>query len=141
MIELRCCIDVDDMEKAIAFYGEGLGLTPGRRFADGWTEMLGATSPIDLLANPPGSEPCAGHPSQRRDYRRHWTPVHLDFAVTDLDAAIERLRALGAVLDRPIQERGWGRMANLADPFGNGFCLLEFNARGYDALAEVPEKT
>jgi hypothetical protein len=23
----------------------------------------------------------------------------------------------------------------LADPFGNGFCLIEFNARGYDALA------
>jgi len=23
----------------------------------------------------------------------------------------------------------------LADPFGNGFCLLEFVGRGYDAIA------
>jgi predicted enzyme related to lactoylglutathione lyase len=96
--------------------------------------MLGATSPIDLLACPPDSEPCAGHPSERRGYQRHWTPVHLDFAVADLDAAVKRVCAFGATLDRAIQERPWGRMANCADPFGNGFCLLEFRGRGYAAL-------
>ena len=26
----------------------------------------------------------------------------------------------------------------LADPFGHGFCLVEFNARGYDALLPPP---
>ncbi len=26
------------------------------------------------------------------------------------------------------------RLAILADPFGNGFCLLEFRGRGYDEL-------
>ena len=71
MIELRVCIDVDDLDKAITFYSAGLGLTPGRRFTAAWVEMLGATSPIDLLANPAGSEPCAGHQSERRDYHRH----------------------------------------------------------------------
>lgn len=29
-------------------------------------------------------------------------------------------------------------MANLADPFGNGFCLLELEGRGYDKLV-APE--
>ena len=34
--ELRACIDVDDVERAIAFYAEALGLAPGRRFDDDW---------------------------------------------------------------------------------------------------------
>lgn len=136
MIELRCCVDVDDMDKAVAFYRDGIGLTVGRRFTPGWVEMLGATSPIDLLANPTDSEPCAGHPAERRDYHRHWTPVHLDFTVDDMESAIRRLRALGATLDREIQEREWGRMANIADPFGNGFCLLEFRGRGYEEMTQ-----
>ncbi|HEY0094307.1 MAG TPA: VOC family protein, partial [Archangium sp.] len=57
-----------------------------------------------------------------------------DFTVTDLEAAVQRARAAGATLERDIQEQKWGRMANLADPFGNGFCLLEFRGRGYDEI-------
>jgi hypothetical protein len=34
-----------------------------------------------------------------------------------------------------IQQAAWGRIANLSDPFGNGFCLLQFTGRGYDAIA------
>jgi catechol 2,3-dioxygenase-like lactoylglutathione lyase family enzyme len=30
-MDLRVCVDVDDLEKAIAFYRDGLGLRPGRR--------------------------------------------------------------------------------------------------------------
>jgi uncharacterized glyoxalase superfamily protein PhnB len=69
-----------------------------------------------------------------RDYRRHWTPVHLDFVVEALDAAVAKALGCGATLDQPVQVREWGRMANLADPFGNGFCLLEFRGKGYDAV-------
>jgi predicted enzyme related to lactoylglutathione lyase len=60
--------------------------------------------------------------------------VHLDFAVTDLDAAVQRAQAAGATVERGIQEQKWGRIALLADPFGHGFCLLEFKGRGYDEL-------
>ena len=137
MIDVRACIDVDDMDKAIAFYTAGIGLSVGRRFESAWVEMLGATLPIDLLCNPPGTAPCACDPALRRDYRRHWTPTHLDFVVPDLEIAVDRVRALGATLDRDIQERPWGRMANLGDPFGNGFCLLEFRGGGYDAMSEA----
>lgn len=51
-IELRVCIDVPDLEKGIAFFTEGLGLRVGRRLGRKWAELLGATSPIDLLAVP-----------------------------------------------------------------------------------------
>jgi predicted enzyme related to lactoylglutathione lyase len=54
--------------------------------------------------------------------------------VSDLDAAVRRAVDAGAVLDREIQSRRWGRLANLADPFGNGLCLLEMKGRGYDEL-------
>ncbi|PTL76754.1 VOC family protein [Vitiosangium sp. GDMCC 1.1324] len=133
MLELRACIDVDDLDKAIAFYTQTLGLKLGRRVGSDWAELLGASSPIDLLGKPAGS-PASPSLSSPRDYRRHWTPVHLDFTVTDLDAVVQRARAAGATLERDIQEREWGRMANLADPFGHGFCLLEFRGRGYDEL-------
>jgi predicted enzyme related to lactoylglutathione lyase len=133
MIELRVCMDVPDLDKGIAFYTQALGLKLGRRAGSDWAELLGAPSPIDLLAKPAGSPSGVG-PTPVRDYQRHWTPVHLDFAVTDLDAAVQRAQAAGATVERGIQEQKWGRIALLADPFGHGFCLLEFKGRGYDEL-------
>ena len=134
-MELRICIDVDNMERAIAFYTEGLGLQCGRRFQNAFTEILGASSPIDLLLNAPGTKPVAGSEAER-SYQRHWTPVHLDFVVDDIDAAVTRLVAHGAVLEMPVNDRAWGRIAGLADPFGHGIDLLQFTGRGYDELLQ-----
>ena len=61
--------------------------------------------------------------------------MHLDFIVDDLDPAVERLVAKGGSLDREVQVREYGRMANMADPFGNGFDLIEFSGAGYDAVS------
>ena len=133
-MDIRICIDVDDLERGIAFYTQGLGLRLGRRLGDDWAELIGGSSAIDLLANAPGSAPLGAAQPQRRDYARHWTPVHLDFVVEGIEAAAQRLVALGAQLERPIADRSWGRMANMADPFGHGFDLLEFRGRGYDEL-------
>ena len=132
-MELRICIDVDDMERAIVFYTEGLGLQLGRRFKSDFVEILGAGSPIDLLFNAPESRPVAGSPGTR-NYQRHWTPVHLDFVVDDIDVAVARLQKHGAVLEMPVSDRAWGRIAGLADPFGHGLDLLEFKGRGYDEI-------
>jgi predicted enzyme related to lactoylglutathione lyase len=126
-------IDVSDLEKATRFYCEGLGLRVGRRF-DGWIELVGSTAPIYLLAKPGGTVAFPGK-AARRDYRRHWTPVHLDFVVTDLPRAVERARAAGASMEQDIETKAWGRIAMFSDPFGNGFCLLEFLGRGYDEIA------
>ena len=126
-------IDVDDLESATRFYCDGLGLKIGRRF-DGWIELVGAAAPIYLLPKMAGT-PVSPASSQERDYRRHWTPVHLDFVVSDIRAAIERALQAGAKLERDVATHAYGLLALLADPFGNGFCLIEFRGRGYDAIA------
>ncbi len=132
-LTLLANIDVDDLEKAIEFYSSALGLQLGRRLHDNVAEMLGASSAIYLLAKPAGSSVSVRIP-QQRDYRRHWTPVHLDFVVADIHAAVQKAQAAGAQLEGDIQTYAWGHLANLADPFGNGFCLIEFIGREYDEI-------
>ena len=48
---------------------------------------------------------------------------------------VARLISLGASLDRDIKIREYGHIANMADPFGNGFDLIEFTGPGYDAVS------
>jgi len=122
-------LDVDDLEKAVAFYRAAFDLHVGRRF-DGVVEMLGSAAPIYLLEKAAGS----ATPNATRDYQRHWTPVHLDFVVDDIDAAVNRAVAAGAVLEQPIATQRWGKLALMADPFGHGFCFVQFLGRGYDEL-------
>ena len=126
-------IDVENLEKATRFYCDGLGLTVGRRF-DGWIELIGAAAPIYLLPKAPGT-PISPLAQQTRDYRRHWTPVHLDFVVQDIRAAVKRAQAAGAVLERDVATHAYGLLALLSDPWGNGFCLLQFTGRGYDEIS------
>jgi phage terminase Nu1 subunit (DNA packaging protein) len=102
-------------------------------------ELLGAPSPIYLLARPAGTIASALSPDRRR-YERHWTPVHLDFAVDDIEAALGRAVTAGARVETPVRTAVWGKIAVLCDPFGNGFCLIEFLGRGYDEI-ESPNKT
>jgi predicted enzyme related to lactoylglutathione lyase len=127
-------VDVDDLERGVRFYTQAFGLRVGRQFGGDAVELLGGEVPIYLLVKPAGSVPFSDAPSVR-DYNRHWTPVHLDFVVTDLDAALARVEAAGAMREGAISERPWGRMALLSDPFGHGLCLLEFEGRGYDEIA------
>ena len=134
-LTLLANIDVDDLARAEAFYVRALGLDVGRRFGEDGVELIGASSPIYLLRKAAGS--AAGDATtQTRDYRRHWTPVHLDFVVADLQAALARAREAGAILEGDIRTAAWGRIATLADPFGHGFCLIEFLNRGYDEIAQ-----
>jgi lactoylglutathione lyase len=133
-LQLLVNIDVDDLARAEAFYREAFGLVVSRRFGDGGVEMMGASSPVYLLCKEAGSIAGAVF-EQTRDYRRHWTPVHLDFVVDDLAAALARAERAGAVREGDVRTARWGRIATLADPFGNGFCLIEFLNRGYEEIA------
>ncbi len=135
MVDLLVNIDVHDLEKAIAFYQAAFGLEVGRRFGPGAVEMLGASAPIYLLAKAEGTLATASA-DERRRYGRHWTPVHLDFVVDDIVAAIERAVPAGAIVEVPVKTSAWGHLALLSDPFGHGFCLIEFLGRGYDEIAE-----
>ncbi len=135
MAELLVNIDVDDLERGVDFYTRAFELTAGRRFGKGAVELLGAKSTLFLLAKERGS--AAFERGEARRYERHWTPVHLDFVVDDLDAAIARALDAGARQELEVGHYGWGDVAQFSDPFGHGFCLVKFSARGYDALLDA----
>lgn len=128
-------IDVPDIAAGEAFYTAALRLTVSRRFGADFVELVGAPAPIYLLRKDAGSVigPDGGG---TRDYARHWSPIHPDFVVDDLDAAMARATAAGATVEAPACEAPYGKIAMLADPFGHGFCLIQFNEWGYDAIAD-----
>ncbi len=121
-VSVHAYISVTDLEHGIAFYGQALGLSLKRRLDDDWAELEGASLPVFLLVR--------DRPEQQPD---GWT-VHLDFLTDGLEDAERRAREAGAVLVRAFQERVWGRMANMADPFGNPFDLIELAPGGYDRI-------
>ena len=127
-------LDVDDLDKAVRFYCAAFDLKVGRRF-DGWLELVGANAPIYLLPKAAGT-PISPKSTQARGYGRHWTPLHLDFVVEDMDAAVEKALAAGATLEKPAAIHSYGKLAVLADPFGHGFCFIQFRGRGYDEIAD-----
>lgn len=137
-MQLYINIDVDDLDRAIAFYTGALGLTLSRRlFGGAVAELSGAAAPIHLLTKPAGSAPAAGAGTPR-GYARHWTPVHLDFCVDALESAVARAVSAGAVQEGPLREFGWGRIATFSDPFGHGFCVMQLAPDGYDSVADQP---
>lgn len=125
-------IDVPDLSAATAFYTAAFGLTPARRIGDGIIELLGAEAPIYLLKKDDGS---AGAADSLRGYARHWMPMHCDVVVDDLETALARALSAGALQEGEIREAEYGRIVQLADPFGHGWCLLQFVGRGYDEIA------
>jgi predicted enzyme related to lactoylglutathione lyase len=133
MLNVHVYVEVADLERGIAFYCGALDLTLKRRLRPGWVELAGADVPVFLLGDRTPTVNL-GSRTVPRSFDRHWTPVHLDFIVSDLERSVERCRGHGASLECEIQVREWGRMANMADPFGNGFDLIEMGPRGYDAV-------
>jgi predicted enzyme related to lactoylglutathione lyase len=123
-------IDVPDLPLAIRFYTEALGLTHQRTLDDDVAELSGAGARIFLLQKAVGTRAVEA-PVIARDYSRHWTPVHFDLVVDDVDAAAARAIAAGA---RPetghIDWRG-SRCVSFSDPFGHGFCFIEFERDTY----------
>ncbi|HWV09592.1 MAG TPA: VOC family protein [Pseudomonas sp.] len=136
-MKLLINLDVPDLPAAEAFYTQAFGLQVGRRlFAGEVVELLGGPAPIYLLLKPAGSQPC-GASTALRDYQRHWTPLHLDIVVDDLEAVLARALAAGARQEGEISEASWGRLVGLSDPFGHGICLLQWRGRGYDEVVHT----
>ena len=125
-------INVPDLARAIAFYREAFGLAVTRRLGAEAVELGGWPVRLYLLQKPEGSLAAA---DRLRRYDRHWTPVHLDVVVPDIENALARAEAAGARAETEIRIAAWGKIAVLADPFGHGFCLIEFLGRGYDEIA------
>jgi predicted enzyme related to lactoylglutathione lyase len=126
-------IDVPDLARGIAFYRNAFGLTVTRGLGPTAAELSGWPVPLYLLEEPAGS---IGAGKSPRHYDRHWTPLHLDVVVGDIEAALARAVAAGAKAETQIRSTRWGKIVRLADPFGHGLCLIEFIGRGYDEIAE-----
>jgi len=125
-------IDVPDLAAAIDFYTAALGLKLNRIMEGDVAELMGASSAIYLLQSPAGSSP-AGTRSLARNYSRHWTPVHMDFVVDDLIEAAKRASAAGAIQESECIEWNGSKCITFSDPFGHGFCLIEFEGETYRA--------
>lgn len=118
-------IDVPALAPAIRFYTEALDLQLNRILDDVVAELVGASSIIYLLENNAGSA-AARASGEVRHYSRHWTPVHIDFVVEDVEAAAARAIEAGAIQESACVDWRGSKCITFADPFGHGFCLIEF---------------
>jgi predicted enzyme related to lactoylglutathione lyase len=117
-MEFQICIDVDDVDRAVEFYGRGLGLTVVEHHPD-WAQVKLGEQTFWIMKSPAGSRG-----QILRDYRRHWMPVHLDFTVDDIEDAVKRAVDASGKLEGEIQWSPKGGLANLVDPSGNGLDLV-----------------
>ena len=123
-------IDVPELQPAIAFYEAAIGARVVRLLDDDVAEMAYGTATLCLLEKPTGTAatPVGG----RRELGRHWTPVHVDFVVDDISAAVERALAAGAKRESACIEWRGSKCVTFSDPFGHGFCLIEFSGESYE---------
>lgn len=123
-------IDVPELAPAIVFYTTALDLKLTRILDDDVAELTGGSSVIYLMAKPAGSAPAAAVPEGRR-YARHWTPVHIDFVVDDVAQAAQRAIDAGATRETECVDWRGSKCITFSDPFGHGFCLIEFAQETY----------
>ena len=132
-MKLLINIDVPDLHPAITFYTAALGLHHTRTLDHDVAELSGASSTIYLLQKDPGSTAVKAPPVGRdapRHYNRHWTPVHFDMVVPDVDAAAARAIAAGATQETGHVNWRGSRCISFGDPFGHGFCFIQFEQHG-----------
>jgi predicted enzyme related to lactoylglutathione lyase len=118
---MKCeiCIDVDDIAQAVRFYEEGIGLSVAKHETE-WAELKLGEQTIWLMKVSAGKGATI-----TRKYSRHWTPVHLDIHVDDIDQTIKRAVAAGGKLEA----RPKASLANLVDPSGNGVDLVQASGK------------
>ncbi len=105
---------VEDMDRAVAFYREVLGLQV-RIQQEGWVEFGGRGAGFALHSG--------GHASRRpKEYRKGGVLVSI--RVQSLEAAVAYLESKGVRVTEMGAE-SHGRLAVFADPEGNQFQLLE----------------
>lgn len=124
-------IDVPELAPAIRFYTAALGLTHTRTLDDDVAELQGAAATIYLLRKAAGTT-AVRSPPIARDFERHWTPVHFDLVVDDVDAAAARAIAAGARQETGHVDWKSSRCVSFGDPFGHGFCFIQFERGTYD---------
>ena len=122
MIKISVSIDVSNLNQAETFYVEALGCKKLRDQGSDMTVLSTENCDIYLQEKHEGSKPLLSS-EVVRDYSRHWTPVHLDFLAKNVDELVEKIVRLGGRHEGG-ESGEWGSIAYCADPFGNGFCII-----------------
>ena len=122
MIKISVSIDVSNLKQAETFYVEALGCKKVRDQGSDMVVLSVENCDIYLQEKEAGTNPLTSN-TVVRDYERHWTPVHLDFLCENVDEVVSKILKLGGVHEGG-ESGDWGSIAHCADPFGNGFCLI-----------------
>jgi len=122
MIKISVSIDVSNLKQAEIFYVEALGCKKIRDQDSDMVVLSTENCDIYLQEKEAGTKPLVSNEIVR-DYKRHWTPVHLDFLTENVNAVVERVVRLGG-LHEGGESGDWGSIAYCADPLGNGFCVI-----------------
>ena len=122
MIKISVSIDVSNLKQAEILYIEALGCKKLRDQGADMVVLATDNCDIYLQEKEAGTKPLASS-AVVRDYERHWTPVHLDFLTENIDEVVKKIVQLGG-LHEGGESGDWGSIAHCADPFGNGFCVI-----------------
>ena len=122
MMRISVSIDVSDLKQAENFYIEALGCKKVRNQGKNMSVISTENCDIYLQEKEIETKPIASD-TVKRDYSRHWTPVHLDFLTENVDQIVEKILQLGGKHEGG-ESSNWGSIAYCADPFGNGFCII-----------------
>ncbi len=116
-------IDVPDLEEGLRFYARVFGFVETARPFPTMAVLDANNVSVCMHEKRSGTEASTAG-SDRRRYERHWTPVHMDLHVSDVDAVLARVRDEGGAVELEFREHGPVPVAFCSDPFGNGFCVL-----------------
>ena len=114
---------VDDVDAAIAFYGERLGFDVAMHPAPGFAIL--SRGDLRLMVNAPGGGGGAGQPMPdgRVPEPGGWNRIQLE--VDDLAGEVDSLRDAGAHFRNEIVTGRGGKQILLDDPSGNAIELFE----------------
>jgi len=105
-------LPVDDMQRAVGFYRDVLGLSVTRQESD-WAEL--EANGLRLGLNASESETPGGEGGAVVSFQPDG----------GLDDAVQELQAQGVSFAGGISEHPWGRIAAMHDPDGNSLQLYE----------------
>jgi predicted enzyme related to lactoylglutathione lyase len=128
-ISVSISIDVPNLVDAIRFYTSAFGFTESSAPVPGVAVLRAGNTNICLLEKRTGTR-ASIYTEETRRYERHWTPVHLDIHVDDLEAALARALDVGARKEQVFDNAEHGSAAFCSDPFGHGFCLIQRSRAG-----------
>jgi catechol 2,3-dioxygenase-like lactoylglutathione lyase family enzyme len=122
--ELRVALTTGDYERLVKFYTDGLGLEPAQLWNNGQGQALildMGRATLEIF-----DETQAQTVDQIEAGQRISGLIRLALQVPDLDAAMQRLLAHGAVLVHPPVITPWGdRNVRLQDPDGMQITLFQ----------------